>query len=141
MSHALITGIRGFTGKYVAETLSKAGYAVTGTYFSTTDVSSDNQRSLNICDFDDCRSCIEELRPSHIVHLAAKSFVGDTDNIGFYNVNVCISGYDLEVKINPAFVRDNEIKLLLGDSFKLRSLAPHANAINLESTIKWMMQA
>ncbi|MFC0400953.1 NAD-dependent epimerase/dehydratase family protein [Paraburkholderia rhizosphaerae] len=51
------------------------------------------------------------------------------------------SGHDLEVRVNPAFVRQNEVKKLVGSAAKLRSLVPDAPIIDFDSTIKWMVTA
>ncbi|EUC14736.1 NAD-dependent epimerase/dehydratase [Burkholderia sp. BT03] len=49
------------------------------------------------------------------------------------------SGHDLEVRVNPAFVRQNEVKLLVGSSARLNRLVPEMPAIELEDTIGWML--
>lgn len=87
-AHTLITGIKGFTGSYVAETLANAGYRVTGTCMNTDQGIADNERILDIRSLDACCKLIDALRPSHIVHLAARSFVADADELGFYDSNV-----------------------------------------------------
>jgi GDP-6-deoxy-D-talose 4-dehydrogenase len=49
------------------------------------------------------------------------------------------SGHELEVKVNPAFVRENEVKTLIGSSSLLRALVPGVEPIDLRSTIDWMV--
>lgn len=293
--HAMVTGIQGFTGKYVGAELERSGYLVTGTRHpqNTRDGQADTRCELDICSLANCREIIDELRPTHLVHLAARSFVGDADDIGFYEnnvigtlnllkacadvnhepksiliassanvygnasgvisetvspqpvnhygasklamenlvrtwsdrlpiiitrpfnytglgqsdrflvpkivshfrkkldhielgnldvvrdfsdvryvatvyrkllenpeavsqtVNICsgrghslddilelasrISGHELEVKVNPDFVRSNEIKLLVGDATKLQMLAPGESSVQLEKTVEWML--
>ncbi|MEC5407879.1 GDP-mannose 4,6-dehydratase [Paraburkholderia sp. MPAMCS5] len=49
------------------------------------------------------------------------------------------SGHQLEVRVNPAFVRENEVKMLVGSPEKLRRLAPEVGAIDFLDTIRWMV--
>lgn len=50
-----------------------------------------------------------------------------------------ISGHEIEVRVNPAFVRQNEIRFLTGDPALLRKLAPSVEPIPLRETIRWML--
>jgi nucleoside-diphosphate-sugar epimerase len=52
-----------------------------------------------------------------------------------------IAGYDIDVQVNPEFVRENEVKKLLGDRSKLDNLFPSGELIQLRSTLEWMMSA
>lgn len=52
-----------------------------------------------------------------------------------------IAGYDIDVRVNPAFVRQSEVKTLVGSPDKLRSLVEDLQAIPLEDTLRWMCQA
>lgn len=49
-----------------------------------------------------------------------------------------IAGYAIEVRVNPAFVRDNEVKRLTGSNARLRALTGFAPEIPLEETLRWM---
>ena len=49
-----------------------------------------------------------------------------------------IAGYEIEVSINPAFVRANEVKRLQGDTGKLRRVIGDAGAIPMRDTLRWM---
>ncbi|KAI3598617.1 UDP-glucose 4-epimerase [Cupriavidus necator H850] len=49
------------------------------------------------------------------------------------------SGHDLEVRVNPSFVRTNEVKVLVGSAAKLRRLVPNALPISFPETIEWML--
>lgn len=51
------------------------------------------------------------------------------------------SGHDIEVRVNPAFVRANEIPVLRGDSRKLAACAGHAPRHTLSDTLDWMLAA
>jgi len=49
-----------------------------------------------------------------------------------------IAGYDIDVRVNPAFVRQSEVKTLVGSPDKLRSLVADLQVIPLENTLHWM---
>jgi nucleoside-diphosphate-sugar epimerase len=52
-----------------------------------------------------------------------------------------IAGYGIEVHINPAFVRANEVKRLVGSNGRLREITGLAPSIRLEDTLRWMYAA
>ena len=52
-----------------------------------------------------------------------------------------LSGHSLDVRVNPAFVRANEVKVLLGDNRRLLDLIGSWNSPPLEQTLAWMLQA
>lgn len=49
-----------------------------------------------------------------------------------------IAGYKIDVQVNPAFVRNNEIARLVGSNERLRSVTGAAMATPLEDTLAWM---
>lgn len=49
-----------------------------------------------------------------------------------------IADYAIEVRVNPAFVRSNEVKCLVGSSARLRTLTGLESATPLRSTLTWM---
>lgn len=49
-----------------------------------------------------------------------------------------ISGHQIEVRINPAYVRSNEVKLLVGSSNKLERVIGRYTKITLRKTLEWM---
>ena len=52
-----------------------------------------------------------------------------------------IANYKIEVKVNPAFIRKNEIKKLIGSNKKLVSLIGEINQIDFNETLKKMYEA
>ncbi|WP_436017830.1 NAD-dependent epimerase/dehydratase family protein [Trinickia sp. LjRoot230] len=83
----LITGVRGFTGTYVSHELRRAGYEIVGTVARNENVGED-EHFLDISSLHECRRVIGEVRPTHIVHMAAISFVAHDDPLDMYRVNV-----------------------------------------------------
>lgn len=80
----LITGSRGFTGIYIATELTNKGYDVVGM------VESDPGKNEIACDLTDKPALIEmikQVKPDGVIHLAALSFVGHSDESAFYAVN------------------------------------------------------
>lgn len=52
-----------------------------------------------------------------------------------------ISGHDFEIRVNPAFVRANEVKSLLGNRQKLETLIGPVTDIPLTDTLRWMIES
>ena len=50
-----------------------------------------------------------------------------------------ITGHHPEIEINPAFVRDNEVKSLCGDPGKLHSLIGDIDRHSFRNTLEWML--
>ena len=80
---ALVTGVSGFTGHYVAAELERSGYAVRG-------LEGDDLRTeaVDLTDRNAVRGAVERLQPRVVVHLAAISFVAHGDADAIYRVNV-----------------------------------------------------
>jgi GDP-6-deoxy-D-talose 4-dehydrogenase len=49
-----------------------------------------------------------------------------------------MAGYEIQVRTNPAFVRANEVKRLVGSNARLRELTGFTPAIPLQETLGWM---
>jgi len=87
MKKALITGIKGFTGKYIAAELKAHGWDVWGT--GTHDDSEDaRHRQVDLTDTAGVRQIVDDVRPDTVVHLAAITFVGHGDANAFYRINL-----------------------------------------------------
>lgn len=84
---ALITGVGGFTGSYIADELESHGWETWG-FGTRTDVFGPRYRCVNLLDAAQLNSAIADLQPDVVVHLAAIAFVGHGDIDAFYNVNL-----------------------------------------------------
>jgi GDPmannose 4,6-dehydratase len=89
MKKALITGVTGQDGAYLAEFLLNKGYEVHGTYRRTSSVNFwrmeelgvQNHPNLHLVEFDltdqaNCIKIVADIHPDEIYNLAAQSFVG-----------------------------------------------------------------
>lgn len=83
---ALITGIQGFTGRYMAAELSAAGYRVFG--LGSQPSNDLDYFQVDLLDIDGLTSVIKQVEPHFVVHLAAIAFVGHGNPAAFYDVNV-----------------------------------------------------
>lgn len=52
-----------------------------------------------------------------------------------------LSGHEFEVRVNPAFVRQNEVRILLGSRARLDATVGAVPAIPLRDTLRWMLEA
>jgi GDP-6-deoxy-D-talose 4-dehydrogenase len=86
-SKALITGIKGFTGRYVAAELQAHGWEVWG-LGTQPDMAEPRYRCVDLLDASALRIVVQEVQPDVVVHLAAIAFVGHGDVDAFYRVNL-----------------------------------------------------
>lgn len=89
MTTALITGINGFTGHYLAEELRTAGYTVVG--LSSTGIVQSASSENYLCDVLDREKLVDiltQIKPDVVVHLAAIAFVAHDDVDAIYRTNV-----------------------------------------------------
>jgi nucleoside-diphosphate-sugar epimerase len=84
---ALITGLSGFTGRYVAQELRAAGYQVFGT-ITPGQPAGEGEYAVDLLDRAGLAAVIRDVQPDVVAHLAAIAFVahGDVDQV--YRVNV-----------------------------------------------------
>ncbi|MGC3962316.1 MAG: GDP-mannose 4,6-dehydratase [Rhodocyclaceae bacterium] len=85
---ALITGLHGFTGHYVAAELAAAGYEIHGVGMSVPGTTHANYREVDLLDAQQVIDAVASIRPHVVVHLAAIAFVAHGDAEAFYRVNV-----------------------------------------------------
>lgn len=84
---ALVTGVAGFTGRYVAAELAEAGYEVIGLTHSD-GAASHNIHPVDLCDRKAVTALVSGLELDVVIHLAAISFVAHGDADAIYRVNV-----------------------------------------------------
>jgi len=111
-SRVLITGINGFTGKYLMKYLSEKNYSVYG-ISNQVDQEEQNVFQCDITNKEDLVSVLKKIQPNYIIHLAAISFVQHTDSENFYKVNVIGTQNLLEASIE---IKDSIKKILIASS-------------------------
>lgn len=84
---ALITGIKGFTGRYVAAELQAHGWDVCGVG-SQPDASDSHYHCVDLLDGPGLSAVVAVVQPDVVVHLAAIAFVGHGNADAFYRVNL-----------------------------------------------------
>jgi len=81
--------------------------------------------------------------------LLESSTAGETFNVGsgeayslreILTIMSQIAGYEIDVKINPAYVRPNEIKRLVGNNKKLHSVIGVQSHSHIKETLSWMYE-
>ncbi len=84
---ALITGLRGFTGQYVARELADAGYRVFGSVMPGEETGPDVFEA-DLCDPAAVAALVGQVQPDVVAHLAGIAFVGHRDAGQIYRVNL-----------------------------------------------------
>ena len=97
---ALITGLRGFTGHYVAQELSAAGYRVVGTVLPGEEAGPD-VFNVDLTDRAAVAAMVEQVKPDVVAHLAGIAFVAHSDAELIYKVNVIGTRTGLEALAGP----------------------------------------
>ena len=100
MKKVLITGIDGFTARYLAKALEQQGLEVVG----LSSVLDNPGMGVFKCDLLDnvrLNSLVKEIKPDYVAHLAAITFVGHSNNEDFYRVNVIGTMNLLEALCQP----------------------------------------
>lgn len=92
---ALVTGLHGFTGRYMAAQLEAAGYRVFGTVQPGHD-GGEGVLHVDLCDREAVQAAVAEVRPDVVVHLAAISFVAHSNPDLIYRVNLIGTRHLLE---------------------------------------------
>ena len=89
MPIALITGLDGFTGRYLANELRLAGYSIVG--IGQEEAEKSDARYIR-CDLNDrqaLQSAVQNISPDVVVHLAAIAFAAYDNANEIYRTNVC----------------------------------------------------
>ena len=74
---------------------------------------------------------------STVVNLCSGKAISLLEVIDDMNI---LAGYEIEVKINPAFVREHEIKTLFGSTQKLHELIVVNETHSIQKTLEWMYE-
>jgi nucleoside-diphosphate-sugar epimerase len=85
---ALITGISGFTGHYMAQELGSQGYEVHGLGRGEPGDQDENWHAVDLRDQSVLSRLILAIKPDVVVHLAAIAFVGHSDASDIYTSNI-----------------------------------------------------
>lgn len=84
---ALITGLRGFTGEYLARELRACGYDIFGTAYGN-EALGQGIYYVDLCDPLALQEVVNQVQPDIVAHLAAISFVGHGNVEDIYRINV-----------------------------------------------------
>jgi nucleoside-diphosphate-sugar epimerase len=96
-------------------------------------------------DFSDVRTVVD----AYVRLLETPAAIGGTFNIcsgravsirQILDIVERLSGHRLEVRVNPAFVRHDELKTLRGSAARLEQLIGALAAQPLEDTLRWMLE-
>ena len=90
-NRVLITGVQGFTGRYLAAELSQAGYEVVGLAHMPQPAPIPGVSALYACDLSDAAGLtrvVDEVQPDMVAHLAAIAFVAYGDVEAIYRTNL-----------------------------------------------------
>lgn len=94
---ALVTGITGQDGAYLAQLLTKQGYEVFGAYRRSAQPNTERLERLNtevemvpfeLGEYENVKRTIDRIKPDEIYNLGAMSFVGDSFELPLYTVDV-----------------------------------------------------
>lgn len=91
MTKTLITGIHGFTGRYLADLLTQQGHEVFGLARHETELTPTEATRTYHCDLADTTrltQVIADVEPDHVAHLAAISYVAHDDIDEIYRTNL-----------------------------------------------------
>lgn len=84
------------------------------------------------------RCLLENDESKGAVNVCSETLYSVEDVLGELKV---ISGHELEVTVNPQFVRKDEVPVLYGDCSKLRSILGRYAPRPLNETLRWMYEA
>ena len=135
----LITGIDGFTGKHLEESLKRDGFEVFGIVLKNS--KNKNHFVCDIRDFKSLKNVIDKIRPNYVFHLAGISFVGEMDLKKIFEVNLfgsvnlldSLKGSKDIKKIllsSSANIYGNQEKEILDESLCPNPQNPYANSKN-----------
>lgn len=94
-------------------------------------------------DFSDVRDVVHAYR--QLAELEASNIVVNVGSQALYSLQdvldqcVKLTEHHIEVRVNPAFVRANEVKTLCADTSRLESLIGARALVPLDQTLQWML--
>ncbi len=91
MTRTLVTGAAGFTGRYLTSLLAAQGHEVHGVVHHASDTTVADAVAIHVADLathSEIERVVKDVRPDHVVHLAAIAFVGHDDISEMYRANV-----------------------------------------------------
>lgn len=88
MPTALVTGVNGFTGRYLTEELRLAGYAVVGIGIDKDVVSGISMSHCDLTDRDAMLAVVPQLSPDYVIHLGGIAFAAHDDVDSIYRTNI-----------------------------------------------------
>jgi nucleoside-diphosphate-sugar epimerase len=84
------------------------------------------------------RRLIEEAPPGETFNICS----GEAYSLAeVLDIMTDIAGYEIKVKVNPAYTRYNEVKRLVGSTRKLKSVVGQMKSFPLQQTLAWMYHA
>lgn len=104
-SRTLITGVNGFTGRYLAAQLASQGHEVHGLVHSDASEQIPGVAALHRADLTDAArvaAAVSEIAPDRVAHLAAIAFVAHADVESMYHTNILGTRNLLEALANCA---------------------------------------
>jgi nucleoside-diphosphate-sugar epimerase len=84
------------------------------------------------------RRLIERAPPGTLVNVCSGAAYSLSDVL---DLMAGIAGYRIDVTVNPAFVRANEVRRLAGDTSRLQQLVGPMERTPLAATLRWMYEA
>lgn len=108
-----ITGINGFTGKYLSDYFKNNGFEVFG-ITNTNLTENEGVFTCNLLEKEKLADIIKKIQPTIVIHLAAISFVGHLNTTEMYSTNVIGTQNLLEVIKDEA--KDSITKIILASS-------------------------
>lgn len=105
MNRVLITGVDGFTGRYLAAAMQKAGFEVHGVVRAMPVQAVAGVSNLHVADMADgarLAEVVQTVMPHKVAHLAAIAFVGHGNADALYHVNLLGTRNLLEVLVHSS---------------------------------------
>lgn len=88
MKRVLITGINGFTGRYMCQEMSEAGWQVWGLGTQTTCEFTQNYQRADLLDLEGLEQSLAYIRPDAVIHLAGIASPAHHDVCTIYRANI-----------------------------------------------------